>query len=336
MKILVTGATSGLGRNLTESLHRQQYEVIATGRNEEVGKVLKHQGIQFIAADLRDAEAVKNLCKNIDVVYHCAALSSPWGPYKDFYEANVVASKNLVKESTNQGISLFVHVSTPSIYFDFNERFNIKEDAPLPKRFANNYALTKWMAEQVVDKAFNETGLPTITIRPRAIFGPHDRTLMTRLIRLAKSGKVPLIRGGRVLMDVTSVNNVVDSLVKCLTADRSCWGKKYNITNGEPLLLTDLLDKLFAALEIPYHPIPLPYRATYLLATITEILARLPFTKFEPPLTCYGVGVITFGQTLDITAANQELGYSPKVSIAQGIQLYADWLRRNYDDLSDL
>src|SRR6185437_15399197 len=110
-----------------------------------------------------------------------AALSSPWGKYKDFYQANVLGTENLIKAAPKD--ARFIHVSSPSIYFDFSEKHNIKEDDPLPRKPVNYYVKTKLMAEALIDKAFNEQQLNVITIRPRAIFGPYDRAILPRILK---------------------------------------------------------------------------------------------------------------------------------------------------------
>ncbi|WP_458461818.1 NAD-dependent epimerase/dehydratase family protein, partial [Paenibacillus sp.] len=90
----------------------------------------------------------------------------------------------------------FIHVSTPSIYFNYIPRYDVHENDALPFKPANHYAATKLLAEQVVMEGHGK-GLPSIMIRPRAIFGPYDQTLFPRVVAAnAKSG-VPMIGGGQ-------------------------------------------------------------------------------------------------------------------------------------------
>lgn len=79
MKVVVTGATSGLGRNAAEWLLAAGYQVHATGRDEAVGRLLEEQGARFTALDLTraGAEQCEELMVGYDVVWHCAAKSSP-------------------------------------------------------------------------------------------------------------------------------------------------------------------------------------------------------------------------------------------------------------------
>lgn len=99
MKILVTGATSGLGRNAVQSLLQSGVLVVATGRNREVGKSLTNAGAQFVALDLTEAteDDCARLIEGCDAVWHCAAKSSPWGDKTAFWLANVKATHTLAQ-----------------------------------------------------------------------------------------------------------------------------------------------------------------------------------------------------------------------------------------------
>jgi nucleoside-diphosphate-sugar epimerase len=178
------------------------------------------------------------------------------------------------------------------------------------------------MAENEIDRAHQE-GLPVITIRPRALFGPGDRTIFPRLLRANQKGSLPLINHGKVLLDVTYVENVVDALLLCAKSGESTLGKKYNITNGDPIYLVDFLTQLLDRLGESKHFKPMSYPIAYAIATLMEWAAVI--SKKEPVLTRYTVGVLSKNQTLDIRAAQSELGYVPQISIAEGIERFATW-----------
>jgi len=328
MKVLVTGATGGLGLNLVPYLLKKNIQVVATGRNKKAGEILSSLGAQFIAGNLEDQE-IMNLCKGTEIVFHCGALASPWGKYQDFYKTNVIGTQNIVAGCLKHKVSRLIHISTPSIYFDFTEKFNIKENAPLPSLPANHYIATKLEAERIVDNAFKKEGLPVITIRPRAIFGPYDDAIMPGIIRAARKRKMPLIADGNALIDVTYVENVVKSLILAAEVSPKCLGKKYNITNDEPILLKNLLQKIFIALEIEFIPRKVSLSFAYFMAEIMENFSKLSFYKYEPQLTRYSVGVLGLGQTLDISAAKNDLHYAPRISLDEGVSRFANWWKHN-------
>lgn len=329
MKALVTGATGFLGQALAIRLKQLGWEVTATGRNQQIGNTLSETGICFIPADLTEAETVISLCEGQEYVFHCGALSSPWGPYQRFYQTNVVGTKHVIQGCEKYHVRRLIHVSTPSIYFRYQDQLNIAENDPLPESKVNAYAETKWLAEQLVDEA-HQRGLPVITIRPRALFGPGDNAILPRLLRANERGWIPLIDGGQVLMDITYVENVVDALLQCVDSPSSTLGKKYNITNGEPMLFVDLLTKLFTHLEQPLHPKNISFSTAYQLAGIMELFAKTIGQGKEPVLTRYTVGVLGKSQTLDISAARGELGYKPRISIDEGFERFIDWWRNEH------
>jgi len=325
MKTLITGGTGFLGKALAIRLLDLGFDVSVMGRNQIIGSTLAKKGIHFIAADLTDAKQVHLACQGQNMVFHCGALSSPWGAYSAFHKTNVLGTQNVIEGCQKHHIDRLVHVSTPSIYFDFQHRLNIQENAALPMQACNYYAQTKRIAEDLVDQAFKR-GLPTITLRPRGIFGPGDTSLIPRLIHANRRSGVPLIDDGSALVDITYIDNVVDALVACLNAPDSAIGQKFNITNGKPMILKTIVDQLFRVLEEPPRYRPMSYQTASRLASLLEAASLcLTLGRIEPPLTRYSVGVLAKSQTLDITAAKTILDYQAKVSIEEGLNRFAKW-----------
>lgn len=327
MKALVTGATGFLGYALATRLQQMGWRVTATGRKREIGEELTQLGISFIPADLNEQQAVMSLCQEQEIVFHCAALSSPWGPYQRFYEANVVGTRHIIQGCEYHQVKRLVHVSTPSIYFRFKDQLNISEQDPLPTQKVNAYAETKWLAEQEIDQAAQD-GLSVITIRPRALFGPRDQAIIPRLLKANERGFLPLIDEGKVWLDVTYVENVVDACLLCAESPSSTLGKKYNITNGEPMMLIDLLEKVFTLLNQPMKTKKISFSTAYRLAALLEFLAKTIGLGKEPVLTKYTVGLLGMSQTLNIDAAKNELGYLPRISIEEGLEEFIHWWRK--------
>lgn len=326
MNIIITGATGCLGQNLINKLQTyNEYNITALGRNTVIGKKLENNQTHFIEADIGERSKIFQLMQGKDIVIHCAALAKPWGRYPDFYRANVIGTQNVADAALAAKVARFIHVSTPSIYFNGREQFNINEGAALPSYQVNYYAKTKKMGEDIIDKAF-QAGLPSVTIRPRALFGPHDTAIFPRLIRVAKKGWFPLIASGRAVVDVTYVGNVVDALILCMHQPASILGNKYNITNGEPMMVGTLLTNLFDALHMPVRFYSLPYKAALLMASVFETAHQvLPFSDREPLLTRYSAALLGMSQTLDINAAQIDLDYIPRITINDGLQKFALW-----------
>ena len=305
------------------------WHVKAQGRNPHALAALQADGIRPIQADLADETAIFSACKKQDIVFHSGALSTPWGRAEDFYRANALGTRNIVRGCEEAGVTRLVHVSTPSIYFRFEPRLNVREDDPLPSRPVNEYARTKLLAEAEVDRAHAD-GLAVITIRPRAIFGPGDTTILPRLIIRLQSGRLPIIGDGKNTADLSYVENVVDALLLCAESPKSTLGRKYNITNGEPVVLWDMIRKVAEALGYPPPRVRIPYPVADAFAGLLEILYRLHPSQPEPPLTRYSVGVIAKSTTLDISAARRDLGYNPRISVQEGFEKFIDWWKDNH------
>lgn len=323
MRALVTGATGFLGGHLARRLAEEGWRVTATGRRD--GAALTALGMAYHPADLSDSERMTVLCAGQDVVFHCGARSSAWGPYDDFYRSNVLGTRSVIAGCAAHGVQRLVHISTPSLYFDFRDRYRIREDETLPPRPVNAYAATKRLAEREVATA-HARGLPTIILRPRAIFGPGDRTILPRLIAANARAGVPLIRDGRALLDVTYVSNVVDAALCAAHAPPEALGRAYNISNGAPMSFLALVRALFDRLDAPLRLRRLPWPVASTLARAVEAAARLAPGDREPPFTRYSLGVLAFSQTLDLRAAHRDLGYAPRVGIPEGLDRFAkDW-----------
>lgn len=330
--VLVTGATGGLGRNAVEALLSKGVKVRATGRNTEVGAILRQAGADFRPADLSTlstAEAA-DLLKGVDTVWHCAALSSPWGRAGDFVAANVTATQAVLFAAARAGVEHFVHISTPALYFDFQHNRNIPESYRA-KELVNLYAMTKRLAElAVAESARKCPGMHHVMLRPRAIFGPYDQVLLPRVAALLKerNGRLPLPRGGNTVLDLTYVDNVVHAMTLASAAKHVPSGSVYNVTNDDPRAIGAVLQQLFVEeMGQPFQIAPVPYPMLDIAARGLEVVAKL--TGREPKLTRYSVGALAFDMTLDLTAIKADLGYTPVVSMDEGIRRTAAWMKQN-------
>lgn len=332
MNVLLTGATSGLGRNAAQWLLEAGHQVHATGRDETAGQALRCWGAQFTALDLADAtlEQCQQLMLGCDIVWHCAAKSSPWGSERAFHLANVSATEKLAKAAGQAGVQRFIHISTPAIYFDFQHHHALDESYRA-QRCANHYASSKLEAEQAIQALcaqFPDTRY--IILRPRGLFGPHDRVILPRVLSQLErdKGVLRLPGGGNALLDLTFVLNVVHAMDLASRQADLPSGAAYNITNHQPMLLKDMLHLLLhEQLGLRYRVEAVPYRLLKAVATGLEWLSRV--TGKEPLLTRYSVAAVYFDMTLSQTRAIDELGYQPRYSMQEGIRLTGEWLKQH-------
>lgn len=324
MKILLTGATGGLGfRTLERLIENPKIEkIIATGRVIRPTHFIENNKISYVLGDLENANFVSKLVEQVDCIIHAAALSSPWGKYDAFEKANVFTMKNLINAAKKQNIKRFVYVSTPSLYFNGKDRLGVKEADPLPREFVNAYSKTKYEAELALEKL----EIPYIILRPRALIGRGDSIIMPRLIRAFEEGKLKIIGNGKNIVDLTSLANVADSIELSLFVSDKGLNQIYNITNGEPVKLWETIEKVLSLLGHEMSKKKVPYSVVKLVSQIMELKAKL--TNYEEPaLTTYGVGILAKSFTMDISKAKLLLGYSPKVSTDEAIDEFVNWYK---------
>lgn len=330
MKILVTGATSGLGRNAVQSLLESGYTVVATGRNLTQGERLKNAGATFVPLDLTQAspETCARLMDDCEAVWHCAAKSSPWGNRASFWQANVQATRTLAQAAGSVGVPRFVHISTPAVYFDFQHHYDVPESY-LARAFSSHYASSKYQAEREIADAVTLFDSTTFVIlRPRGLFGPHDNVIVPRLMQqLHRDGGVlRLPRGGEALLDLTYVQNVVHAMELATHGTGLRSGSVYNVTNHQPQRLADMLDALLRQqLGLRYKIRSVPWPVLSLAARGIELVGKC--IDKEPRVTRYSAGTVCFDMTLSAEKAIADMGYHPRYSMEEGILLTGEWLR---------
>ena len=309
-RALVTGATGGLGLGLTRALLDAGYAVRATGRSPAAVARLQAMGAEAVAGDLFDL-GPDALCRETDVVFHAAALSSPWGPQADFQRANVDMTRDLLTAARRAGTGSFVFVSSPSVYARWADQTGLTEATPWPDRPLNAYARTKGEAERLV-LAGDTPGFRTVAIRPRAIIGPDDAVLLPRILRLVRRGRFPLFRDGQAMVELTDVRDAARSLVLADVHREIVGGQAINITGGAALPVRELIGRLGRALDVEVRTVPLPLALGQALSVGAEALCRVLPGRPEPVLTPYTLSTLAWSQTFDLDKARRLLGYEPE------------------------
>ena len=317
---LVTGATGCLGQALCADLAREGWTIRSLSRRPAPPEtpVARHY-----ALDLGSDPLPEDALQGVDTVFHCAALSSAWGAAAEFHAANVTATERLLAAARRAGTRRFVFASTPSIYINGRPRENLAEDAPLPRRFLTEYARTKFIAETLV-RAANGADFTTVALRPRAIYGPHDRALLPRLLKALgdadDSRPLTLPGNGTALIDPTHASDAAQATRLAALADAATvGGRAYNITSGQSVTVNELLDRLAPIVGRTVSRRFMPYAAAATAASLTERLQRLRDPGQEPRLTRHAVAALGLTLTLDISAARRDLGYVPRVSLEEGL-----------------
>lgn len=312
-RVLVTGATGFLGQAL---LRRLGARAIGQGRDAGRLAALRQQGFDTVQWCLPEAAPQEPILQEVTAIVHCAALSSPFGPAKAFQQANVAGTQAVLDFAQKRGVKRFVYVSSPSIYFALADQLHVAEDMPLPRPF-NAYAASKVAAEH---RVLGRPDLGPIIIRPRGLYGAGDTALLPRLLRTAKERALPRFRDGRACIDLTYVEDVVDSLLAALDAGAVAEGKAFNVSGGEVLPISDIVQRVCDKAKTPLRWRKMPLRPALIAAGAAEQLALLRPGQPEPLVTRYGLGLFAYEQSLDISRAAAVLGWRPKVRFAEGLE----------------
>ncbi|WP_426140288.1 NAD-dependent epimerase/dehydratase family protein [Pseudomonas sp. DWP3-1-2] len=323
MKILVTGASGFIGGRFARFALEQGFSVRVNGRRPEGVEHLVRRGAEFIQGDLIDPELVRELCRDVEAVVHCAGAVGVWGRKQDFIQGNVQVTENVVEACLKERVRRLVHLSSPSIYFDGRSHLGITEEQ-VPKRFNNQYAATKYLAEQKVFGA-EEFGLEVIALRPRFVTGAGDNSIFPRLLNMQRKNRLSIIGNGLNVVDFTSVHNLNQAMLGSLLATGSALGKAYNVSNGTPVPVWDAVNYVMRRMQMPQVTRYRSYGLAYAAAAINEGACLLWPGRPEPTLSRLAMQVMSKDFTLDISRARHYLDYQPQVSLWAALDEFCDW-----------
>lgn len=320
MKALVTGGGGFLGQAIVRGLLRRGSSVSSFSRNEH--PELRVLGVEQHRGDLADTAAVASAVQGSDVVFHVAGKPGLWGEYAEYHRVNVIGTHNVIAACRRHGVNRLVYTGSPSAVFDGRDMEGVNESVPYPARFEAHYPRTKALAEQAV-RAANDAQLATVCLRPHLIWGPGDNHLLPRMVARAKAGQLRRIGSRPNLIDTIYVDNAADAHM--LAADRLSpgaviAGKVYFISQGEPVPMWEMVNRLLHAAGAPQVTRTVPAWLALALAWGFETRHRLANDPSEPRLTRFLVRELSTAHWFDISAARRDLGYSPAISVDEGLE----------------
>lgn len=316
-KVLVTGATGFLGGALVRFLSEKGVGVIAHGRNPLSCDNLRANGYSTLEWDLRDPlrDRDRSMLKDVVTIIHAAALSSPFGSKNDFESVNLLGTNVVLNLAKELGVQRFLFISSPSVHFALKDQLNVSEKDPLPRPF-NHYAWSKAEAEKLVLGCSN---IGPVILRPRGLYGPGDTTLLPRLLTAAKARALPCFRSGIAKIDLTFIDDAIDAICAALAANSSIHKRTYNISGGQALPVREIVERCCAKANIPVRWRTMRLLPALAVAYASEQLSLLQ-TEKEPEFTRYGLALFAYKQSLNIQAAQSDLGWSPKISFDEGLE----------------
>jgi glyoxylase-like metal-dependent hydrolase (beta-lactamase superfamily II) len=169
-------------------------------------------------------------------------------------------------------------------------------------------------AERLVRAA----AMDTVILRPKAIYGPGDTAILPRLIKAARSGRLRQIGDGHTTTNMTHVRDVAEGIILALTS-KNAVGKTYTLTGDEEVKIWDLVTDLAERLGLPAVTGNISVAKANRIAGVLEATWRALSLPGEPPLTRYSVSILGYDKTYDISKAKRDLGYAPRIKMADGL-----------------
>ncbi len=326
--VLVTGATGFLGSHLLERLLSAGRRVTIVSRQPR--PALEARGVRVVTGALHNAAVCADAVRGCSIVFHVAARVGVWGRHADFHRDNVTATEQLLRAARAAGVRRFVYTSTPSVVYNGRDLAGADESLPLTTACPSPYPLTKAMAERLVLQA-STPDFRTVALRPHLIWGVGDPHLVPRVLARARSGRLRIVGRGGNCVDMVHIDNAVDAhlaAAAALTHDAPAAGRAYFITNGEPVVLWQWINDLLTALGEPPVTRHLPLGAARAIGGVCEMMWRVFSLSGEPPMTRFVADELAKDHWFSIEAARRDLGYVPRVSMAEGTAALVAHLRQ--------
>ncbi len=315
-KALVTGGAGFIGSHIAEALIKKDYEVrvidnLFTGKMENLKEAIKD--IEFIKGDICDYDLLQKCTKDVDFIFHEAALRnvrvSVERPY-DYNKTNITGTLNVLNAAKENNVKRVIFASSSSVYGDSTKYpFNEKQK-PAP---ASPYAITKIAGEYYLNVFYKLYSLETISLRYFTVYGPRQdpksqyATMIPIVIDKVMNNKNPEIFGnGEQSRDFTYVEDVVNGNLAAMVAGKKACSHTFNLAGGKSISVN------------------------YVCKKINEYLGKKIAAKYVPKK----LGDITKTQA-DPTKAKKMLGFECKVSFDEGLKRTVDWFKNHPECLDE-
>jgi nucleoside-diphosphate-sugar epimerase len=310
MRIAVTGATGFVGGALADQLAAAGHDVLAIGRRPRPG-AMAHRYVSWDLAGVGEAPRELLSC---EAIVHAAAHVAPWGP-DALFGAVIVGGTARLLDAIDPAARLVV-IGSASVYDPRVAHRAVAESAApvAPNRYLNAYGRAKADQERLVAT----TRPDAVVLRPRAVWGPGDTTLLPRILGRVRRGRLFLPDGGRHPASATHESSLGRAVQAAI--DRPEIRGAVNVADATPTTAATLLGALLRALGTPVRIVAVPSAAAWVAAAAVEGTSRLTRRRSEPYLTRYAVSAMARPSTLDLGRLHRELGVAPDVELVEAAQ----------------
>ena len=300
MRVLVTGANGFVGRTLCGHLAEGGHIVVpvvrqACGLSGEV-TVGNMNGETRWGSSLPACDAVVHLAARVHVMDDTS--DNPLALYR---ATNTEATLNLARQAAQAGVKRFVFISSIKVNGEGRDAPYRETDPPAPE---DDYAVSKWEAEQGLQQIARETGLEVVILRPPLVYGPGVKANFRRLLdTVARGWPLPFgaIRNRRSLL---YLGNFVDAIRACLEHPAAA-GQTFLLDDGRPVSTPELVRAIAHAMGQPARLLPVPVGV---LAFAGALLGKRA-----------AVGRLPGSLHVDISAIRARLGWTPPYTMEAGL-----------------
>ncbi|MCB0702004.1 MAG: NAD(P)-dependent oxidoreductase [Candidatus Kapaibacterium sp.] len=325
MKVLVTGATGFIGSHIADQMKEKGADVICIVRKTSNLRWVENKGYSLVEASLSDIESLKEVVKDVDIIFHSAGLTAA-NSMEDFVRANLTGTKNLFEAAkyTAPNLQRFLHVSSqtavgPSVSLD---EISTEEQAQNP---LTSYGKSKKMAEDYL-KASQDI-LPITIVRPPAVYGPRD-TATLPMFQAAQKGIGTLIGFDDKYVSLVSSMDLTRGIVEAALSDNTI-GESYFIASEKYYNWTEIIDTMGASagrdkilkLRIPHLLVKVMGNANGLIGKFT---GKPPVFDSEK-----SIDFIQKYWTCSVEKAKRDFGYAQKYSLKEGFDITFEWYKSN-------
>lgn len=314
MRFLVTGANGFVGKYLCAELLRQGQLVRAAVRSASS----PIPDIEVVTISAMDGETNwENALRDVDVVIHLAARvhvmrEAASDPQAEFLKVNLHGTANLAQQAVAAGVKRFVYVSSIKVNGEQAAEAQpfAESDNPNPQ---GPYALSKFQAEQALQRIAQETGLEVVIVRPPLVYGPGVKGNFISLLAAIERG-IPLpLAGARNARSLIYIGNFVDALIMCAFHPAAA-GQVYLVSDGEDISTAILVENIAKALGRKSRSFYFP---PTLLSAAAVLLGRAQQVDRLFGSLCVN------GEKI-----RRELAWTPPYTLEQGLRATADWYRK--------
>ena len=321
--MLVTGASGMIGGEVVRQLAAAGARVRCLLRPSSAAPALNHPAVEVVRADLKDRSAIAAALSGVERVFHVAGYLHAGAPfsaredYAPYRAANVELTARMLEASAAAGVRRFLFASTTGVYSP-TAASPISEDSALAP--LSSYGRSKVEAEELV-RDHGARGMDFTIVRPSATYGPGDRHFLPAALAMTRMRRVPLVDGGRHLVDFGYVSDVAGLMVRAASAPAASGGT-YNAASGHPQPLRALFD-LHAELTGQPGPaiVPVPAPLCRALGPLLQVAVRLFAPSMSAMVTRDALSYLARDVGYDMSRACDHLGFRPRVDFRSGLAL---------------